>query len=117
MSFPPGAMGWKPWERWPRDFFALCSSVPFSIQPGTQLGLPFLNQVGADASQMSGAAMAVAIGYALHCPPLVLFSLVPVGFSANTQGGAGGPLAILIIAFRLRKQVKRYPRKLRSTFW
>ena len=65
---------------------------------GTQLGLPFLNQVGADASQMSGAAMAVAIGYALHCPPLVLFSLVPVGFSANTQGGAGGPLAVLIIA-------------------
>ena len=28
--------------------------------------------VGGLASAMSGSAMAVAIGYALHCPPLVL---------------------------------------------
>ena len=47
---------------------------------------------------MSGPAMAVAIGYALHCPPLVLFSLVAVGNSANELGGAGGPLAVLVIA-------------------
>lgn len=42
--------------------------------------------------------MAVAIGYALHCPPLVLFSLVTVGHSANALGEAGGPLAVLVIA-------------------
>ena len=42
--------------------------------------------------------MAVAIGWALHCPPLVLFSLVTVGYSSNALGGAGGPLAVLIIA-------------------
>ena len=47
---------------------------------------------------MSGPAMAVAIGYALKCPPLVLFSLAAVGFSANALGGAGGPLAVLFIA-------------------
>lgn len=47
---------------------------------------------------MSGPAMAVAIGYALHCPPLVLFSLIAVGNAANGLGGAGGPLAVLIIA-------------------
>ena len=47
---------------------------------------------------MSGPAMAVAIGYALKCPPLVLFSLITVGFSANALGGAGGPLAVLIIS-------------------
>ena len=47
---------------------------------------------------MSGPAMAVAIGYALKCPPLVLFSMITVGFSANALGGAGGPLAVLFIA-------------------
>lgn len=76
---------------------------------GTQFHLPFLTQpiatvsdtvytVGGLASAMSGPAMAVAIGYALHCPPLVLFSLITVGFAANTLGGAGGPLAVLFIA-------------------
>lgn len=54
--------------------------------------------VGGLASAMSGPAMAVAIGYALHCPPLVLFSLITVGYASNVLGGAGGPLAVLIIA-------------------
>ena len=47
---------------------------------------------------MCGPAMAVAIGYALKCPPLVLFSMISVGFAANTLGGAGGPLSVLFIA-------------------
>ena len=47
---------------------------------------------------MNGPAMAVAIGYALHCPPLVLFSLITVGFASNALGGAGGPLAVLFVA-------------------
>jgi len=54
--------------------------------------------VGGLATAMSGPAMAVAIGYALHCPPLVLFSLITVGFASNALGGAGGPLAVLFIA-------------------
>lgn len=54
--------------------------------------------VGGLASAMSGPAMACAIGYALHCPPLVLFSLITAGFAANALGGAGGPLAVLFIA-------------------
>ena len=54
--------------------------------------------VGGLASAMSGPAMAAAIGYALHTPPLVLFSLITVGFAANALGGAGGPLAVLFIA-------------------
>ncbi|MBR6229701.1 MAG: PTS sugar transporter subunit IIC [Eubacterium sp.] len=54
--------------------------------------------VGGLAMAMSGPAMAVAIGYALKCPPLVLFSLVTVGFSSNALGGAGGPLAVLFVA-------------------
>ena len=54
--------------------------------------------VGGLASAMSGPAMAVAIGSALKCPPLVLFSLIAVGFASNALGGAGGPLAVLFVA-------------------
>lgn len=65
---------------------------------GTQANLSFLNEIGGYASAIAGPAMAIAIGYALHCPPLVLFSLAAVGWSANELGKAGGPLAVLIIA-------------------
>ena len=54
--------------------------------------------IGGLASLMVGPGIAVAIGFALHCPPLVLFSLIPVGFAANTMGGAGGPLAVYFVA-------------------
>lgn len=65
---------------------------------GTQLGIEIFNTVGSYAMGASGVAMAVAIGYALKCPPLVLFSLAAVGSAANGLGGAGGPLAVLVIA-------------------
>ncbi len=65
---------------------------------GQQLGVEFLVSVGQYAFDMSGAAMAVAIGYALKADPLVLFSLTGVGWAANSLGGAGGPLAVLFIA-------------------
>ncbi len=54
--------------------------------------------MGGLATAMVGPAMAVAIGYALQAPPLVLFTLVPVGFATNALGGAGGPLAVLVVA-------------------
>ena len=54
--------------------------------------------VGGLASAMVGPGIAIAIGFALHCPPLVLFSLIPVGFAANAIGGAGGPLAVYFVA-------------------
>lgn len=65
---------------------------------GTQLGITLLADVGSYAMAVSGPAMAAAIGLALKAPPMVLFSLVPVGWAANAEGGAGGPLAVLIIA-------------------
>ena len=76
---------------------------------GTQFGIEFLTTtvatvgdaeytVGGLASAMSGPAMAIAIGYALQAPPLVLFSLSTVGFASNALGKAGGPLAVLFIA-------------------
>ncbi|MBQ4641286.1 MAG: PTS sugar transporter subunit IIC [Oscillospiraceae bacterium] len=54
--------------------------------------------LGGIASAMVGPGIAVAIGFALACPPLVLFSLIPVGFAANAMGGAGGPLAVYFVA-------------------
>ncbi len=54
--------------------------------------------IGGLASAMVGPGIAVAIGFALNCAPLVLFSLIPVGFAANAMGGAGGPLAVYVVA-------------------
>jgi len=75
---------------------------------GTQFHISFLTAtvatvfgteytIGGLASAMVGPAMAVAIGSALQAPPLVLFSLVPVGLAANALGGAGGPLAVFVV--------------------
>ncbi|MCL2124509.1 MAG: PTS sugar transporter subunit IIC [Oscillospiraceae bacterium] len=65
---------------------------------GTNLGIPFLNQIGGFATAAVGAAMAVSIGYALKAPPFVLYSLIAVGQAANSLGGSGGPLAVFVIA-------------------
>ena len=65
---------------------------------GQQLSVSFLTDIGTYAMSVSGPAMAVAIGYALKADPMVLFSLAAMGWAANAEGGAGGPLAVLIIA-------------------
>lgn len=65
---------------------------------GTQFNLPIFNTLGSYASAVSGPAMAISIGYALHAPQLVLFSLIAVGQAANSLGGAGGPLAVLVVS-------------------
>lgn len=64
---------------------------------GQQLGINVLVDMGTFAQGVTGSAMAVAIGYALKCPPLVLFSLIAVGSAANQLGGAGGPLAVFVV--------------------
>ncbi len=65
---------------------------------GKQLGIQILVDISVYAKGATGPAMAVAIGYALKCPPLVLFSLITVGSAANALGGAGGPLAVFVVA-------------------
>lgn len=65
---------------------------------GTQLGISLLVKIGGFATSATGAAMAISIGYALQAPQLVLFSLTAVGIAANSLGGAGGPLAVLVVA-------------------
>ena len=84
---------------------------------GNQFGIKLFSQpiindltIGGFASAMSGPAMATAIGYALQSPPLVLFSLITVGYATNTLGGAGGPLAVFfvsIVASELGKLVSK----------
>ena len=64
---------------------------------GEQAGIPFLVTAGSYAKAVSGPAMAISIGYALQAPQLVFFSLLAVGQAANELGGAGGPLAVLVV--------------------
>ena len=60
--------------------------------------MSFFTTAGDFAMTMAGPAMAISIGLALKADPMVLFSLATVGYAANQLGGAGGPLAVLIIA-------------------
>ena len=76
---------------------------------GSQLHIDFLTKewvtiaskgmtIGSLACAMVGPAMAVAIGYALQAPAMVLFTLVPVGWATNAMAGAGGPFAVYVVA-------------------
>ena len=70
------------------------------LRLGTNPLFTFLVQAGdfACEAHVVGAAMAVGIGYAMGSHSLVLFTLAAVGAAANVTGGAGGPLAVLVIA-------------------
>ena len=61
-------------------------------------GLDILTKIGKGAQGVAGPAMAVAIAVSLKASPLVVYSCAAVGALANTNGGAGGPLAVLFIA-------------------
>ena len=58
----------------------------------------WLVDIGTFSSGVAGPAMAISIAVALNAPPLVVFSAAAVGQAANAKGGAGGPLAVLLIA-------------------
>ena len=60
--------------------------------------MEFMATIGGYAQAMAGPAMAMAISYSLGAHPLVVFTSAGVGYAANTLGGAGGPLAVFIIA-------------------
>ncbi|MBR2927064.1 MAG: PTS sugar transporter subunit IIC [Clostridia bacterium] len=61
-------------------------------------GLSSLTTIGKTAQSVAGPAMAIAIALSLKASPLVVFSTAAVGALANSLGGAGGPLAVLVIA-------------------
>ncbi len=65
---------------------------------GEQAHLDVLVTIGGFAKAVSGPAMAVAIAHSLKAPALVVYCMAAVGWAANDQGGAGGPLAVFVIA-------------------
>lgn len=67
----------------------------------------WLAEIATYSTGATGAAMAVAIGYSLGAPSLVLFSLCAVGLGANALGGPLGTLLAVIIATELGKLVSK----------
>ncbi len=64
---------------------------------GNLFNIALLNEIAVFTREIQGAAMGVAIAYALGAPAFVLFSSITVGYAANAMGGAGGPLAVYFI--------------------
>ena len=58
----------------------------------------FMVESAGYASQVQGAAMALAIGYSMYCPPYIMYALAAVGLAANSLAGGGGPLAVYIVS-------------------
>jgi len=92
-----------------------------SIRQGDQL---LSYTIGGLASLMVGPGIAISIGFALGCPPLVLFSLIPVGFTAS--GPPAPPMALAAPAARWRcmssplsprNAASWSPKRPKSTFW
>lgn len=94
LSFRQSAMALTRLAPWRQGLFASLLIGTIFDTLGQQLGIDFFVQVGAFAktTEVVGAAMAVAIALALQAPPLVLFSMVTVGASANVLGGSAGRL-------------------------
>lgn len=75
---------------------------------GQSLRIPFLTDViWPFARDMTGAAIAVAVAYALKAPPFVLFSATIVGYAGNQLGGPVGAFVSAIIATELGKLVSK----------
>ncbi len=87
-------------------FASLLIGTIFNTLAG-KLDLPWLTEVAGYAVGATGAAMAVAIGYSLSAPSLVLYSLCAVGIGANTLGGPLGTLLSVIVAAELGKLVSK----------
>ena len=71
----------------------IINTIGQNICPGSFVSEKLL-EIGGYATSVTGAAMALAIGYALQAPPLVMYSLCAVGAACNAIGGSGGPLAV-----------------------
>lgn len=77
---------------------------------GQQFHLQIFNVISDYAKSATGAALGVAIAYALHAPALVLFSAATVGIAGNALGGPVGALAATVIAAELGKIVSKETR-------
>ncbi|HBE86280.1 MAG TPA: PTS sugar transporter subunit IIC [Lachnoclostridium sp.] len=77
---------------------------------GQQFNLTIFNVIADYAKSATGAALGVAIAYALHAPALVLFSAATVGIAGNALGGPVGALAATVVATELGKIVSKETR-------
>ncbi|HLR91759.1 MAG TPA: PTS sugar transporter subunit IIC, partial [Atopostipes sp.] len=78
---------------------------------GQQLNLPFLTEtVWPIANSMTGAAIGVAVAYALNAPPLVLFSSTITGAAGNALGGPAGAFVAALIGAEFGKLVSKETR-------
>ncbi|MCI8950498.1 MAG: PTS sugar transporter subunit IIC [Lachnospiraceae bacterium] len=77
---------------------------------GEKSGIALFQVIADYAKSATGAALGVAIAYALKAPQLVLFSAATVGIAGNALGGPVGALVSTIIAAELGKIVSKETR-------
>jgi uncharacterized membrane protein len=75
---------------------------------GKQFNITFLTDtVWPIASQMTGAAIGVAVANALKAPPLVLFSSTVTGVAGNVLGGPAGAFIAALVGAEFGKLVSK----------
>lgn len=75
---------------------------------GKQAGITFLTEtIWPVASQMTGAAIGVAVAYALKAPPLVLFASTITGAAGNALGGPAGAFLAALVGAEFGKLVSK----------
>ncbi|MDY5483913.1 MAG: PTS transporter subunit IIC [Otoolea sp.] len=74
---------------------------------GEKTNIEIFTTISAYAKSATGAALGIAIAYALKSPQLVLFSAATVGIAGNELGGPVGALVATIIAVELGKLVSK----------
>jgi len=74
---------------------------------GEQLKIDTLVEIGKMAISLTGPAIAVAVGFALEAPPLVLFASIVVGGFGYQFGGPAGSYVAALIAIELGKLVSK----------
>lgn len=77
---------------------------------GEKSGIEAFQVIADYAKSATGAALGVAIAYALKAPQLVLFSSATVGIAGNALGGPVGALVATVIATELGKIVSKETR-------
>lgn len=77
---------------------------------GQQFNFEIFNVIADYAKNATGAALGVAIAYALQAPALVLFSAATVGIAGNSLGGPVGAFAATVVAAELGKLVSKETR-------
>ena len=76
---------------------------------GEKLNIEFFTTTAGYAKQVTGAALGLAIAYALEAPPLVLYTCAAVGLAGYEISGAGpvGSYCAVIIAAEIGKLISK----------